>query len=373
MLAPQNGTSAISRKGSRYAIIAIAVQACICLLIAYRRPTPHIPPTHVYSLRELEQQSRTVCTARNTNILSSNYNTTCSEKHCFAIVLTVNDGYFDFFLNWHHHYQIIRQASYEGASLSTENEKTRLIIIAEDNRVYGKLHALPQLQKSDATTIILGGGKDSTNNVSQSAEDYDSDGYKSLVSGRATHLLNLLCTFNAEANDASNEIAHGDWVLLYSDVDTVWLRDPIQIVRAQLFNESKCQGPTFDVLASNDSQNVTIDAHYCTGFLVVSPTPSSVVFLSQWENELRANPQLNQPIFNHLLWTIKTVPMRHHRLDEDQFPNGLFFFDIWSENGKRDEMLRQKTIAVVHNNFVIGHSAKKRRFDAHGLWNLTQL
>jgi hypothetical protein len=279
-----------------------------------------------------------------------NVSNTCHGS-CYAVVVTVNMGFYDFFLNWHHHYT---KLNLEDNATPNRNYTTLLVVIAEDTEIYNKLLSYP----FNNTEIILG-----ANSVSYAA-DYDSVAYKSLVSERASHLLNLICGFQPSAR---NKTDWNGWIVVYSDIDTVWLQDPIPIIDTTLFrtdggNLQKI--PKYDILASIDDHTATHPNYYCTGFLIVASTAHSINFLSQWEQELKS-PRLNQPIFNKLIHEQSTT-IRHGFLAEEKFPSGKLFFNTT----KRETM---EEMVVVHNNYIVGREKKRRRFEEYGLWNTTIL
>ncbi|KAL7505845.1 hypothetical protein ACHAXN_003966 [Cyclotella atomus] len=280
-----------------------------------------------------------------------NINSTCGHGHCYAIVLTVNMGFYDFFLNWYHFYnQSVLQ------SINTQNE-VLLLVIAEDNEIYDELNRL-QLGKAK---IIR-----SSNKMQNSgrAENYESVGYKSLVSGRAAHLLSVLCGLKYQpTTNQSSSFGSNGWIVLYSDIDTVWLQNPLPFIEANISDPQ--QHLKYDILAAVDDHDFGgVETYYCTGFLAIANTLVSFYFLSQWDDELKTNPQLNQPIFNTMLQTDDKHPVqiRHAGLDEGLFPPGRLFFD--DEN--KSKVLQESV--VVHNNYIIGRENKKRRFKEYGLW-----
>ena len=199
---------------------------------------------------------------------------------------------------------------------------------------------------------------------------------QSLVSTRATHLLNLICSLRRSeehlvgANEATiaNEDAKKDIIIVYSDVDTVWVKDPLPYIQtAMMIGESA----PYDLLAAVDDQDYwCVKDYYCTGFLVIAQTSASISFLSHWEKELKHAPQLNQPIFNTVLRSPELPKIRHGGLGEVEFPPGRLYFDQWAKEGGGGELERRKKAKtmVVHNNYIIGHDAKRKRFEEHGLW-----
>jgi len=287
----------------------------------------------------------------------------------FAVVLTVNDGYWDFFLNWFHHF-IVTMAK-------NVLEQPLLIVIAEDSIIYEKLTSY--LASETRNTIVLPGYDDALNSVSM-AENYDSVAYKKLVSSRATHLLNLICNLKGQGGGTNSDQSTKDKIIIvYSDVDAVWVQNPFPYLRAELFGSdtsndnnsidmNKQRQPNYDILAAVDDHNYhNVRDYYCTGFLAITPSYASISFLIDWEKELQSNHQLNQPIFNSLLRS-STPMIRHGGLGEIEFAPGRLYFDEWVKEGGSSERQKKSGTVVVHNNYIIGHDAKRIRFEQHGLW-----
>ena len=288
----------------------------------------------------------------------------------FAVVLTVNDGYWDFFFNWFQHFN---------KSLD-KSEQPMLIVIAEDSIIHEKLQSF--LASETRNTVILPGYDNATNSSVFMAENYDSVAYKKLVSSRATHLLNLICSLGSPGTEhretREKESAKESIIIVYSDVDAVWVNDPFPYLRTQLFGTTfttsavdmnDVQQPNYDVLAAVDDHNYNnVRDYYCTGFLVITQSHASILLLTHWENELQSNNQLNQPIFNSLLRSPTLSMIRHGGLGEIEFPPGRLYFDDWVKRSDLLERQNKNTTMVVHNNYIIGHDAKKSRFEQHGLW-----
>ena len=288
----------------------------------------------------------------------------------YAITLTVNSGYFDFFINWHHYYK----------HTTSPYNNNLLIVIAEDSLIYTKLKAMFDHNDDSMTrnTIVLPGFAITTTTTNHSsmmhnsnAEDYDSVNYKSLVSTRATHLLNLICSLDTTtttataATTATND--KKDVVIIYSDVDTVLVKDPFPYIHNML-SSSSSSSTQYDILAAIDDHNYGgVSDYYCTGFIVIAQTYASISFLAQWEQELISKPQLNQPIFNTILRSTK-IPIRHGGLDENKFAPGRLYFNVWVNEGETGEKTKKEKTIFVHNNYIVGHDAKRKRFEENGLW-----
>lgn len=234
----------------------------------------------------------------------------------WTILLTVNNGYYDFFQNW--------WAFYWNLKLPYN-----VVVVAEDDAIYSKLKPNPHLtvERSSLTGI--------------EALAYDSKNYKAMVSTRAEHILKFL---------------HAGKDVLYTDIDTVWRSDPSEFIK-----------PEMELMAQVDNPKYNgVSPYYCTGFIAIRSNEFTVQVMERWNNEMKISPQLNQPVFNRVIHGMKTVrQVRHAGLPQHLFPNGRQYFDLMNEEE------RQKVV-VVHNNFIIGHDNKKQRFKGAGLWVLSE-
>jgi hypothetical protein len=231
----------------------------------------------------------------------------------WAVVLTVSDGFDDMFKNWY--------SWFKNLKLHLE-----VIIIAKDHATFWRYSSLT------GVTTVLSPRMSNTDNVT--AHAYESKEYKSLVSTRAADILYAL-------QYRSN--------VLYTDTDTVWLKDPTSFLRGD-----------FDFAGGLDAWKNNLP-YYCTGFLALKNTSKTRALLIKWNMALTQNPQLNQPIFNDLLY--EHVPsIRHRPLSRTHFPSGDLYFD----HGYK------QLAVVVHNNYIIGVDSKVQRFKSNGLWFAAQ-
>jgi hypothetical protein len=342
-------------------------------------PTPNNPTPDKILVAD-ETLAKKICSSSRRNkwhdSLNHQFEENAEFKPSFAVVLTVNDGYWDFFLNWFHHFIVLMAKNIL--------EQPVLIVIAEDSIIYDKLKSY--LASETRNTIVLPGYDDAFNSVSM-AENYDSVAYKKLVSSRATHLLNLICSLRGQGGGVNSD--HGETgeeestkdniIIVYSDVDAVWVQNPFPYLRNELFGSevandnntidmNKQRQPKYDILAAVDDHNYhKVRDYYCTGFLAITPSYASISFLIDWEKELQSNHQLNQPIFNSLLRS-STYMIRHGGLGEIEFAPGRLYFDEWVKEGAVSERQKKNGTVVVHNNYIIGHDAKRGRFEQSGLW-----
>jgi rhamnogalacturonan II specific xylosyltransferase len=222
----------------------------------------------------------------------------------WTILITVNSGYFDFFENWWLHFVQL-------------NITNRVVVIAEDARVLKALEVcFPSI---DVERSLL----DDVDVLS-----YNTGKYLKMVSSRALYI--------------GKHLRRGEDIL-YTDVDTVWLADPIPHIQQDV-----------DITAQLDDRN-----YYCTGFMAIRSTARALSFIERWNKELTRKAQLNQPVFNRLLTSSSGV--QHASLPSDLFPSGRQYFDEFSIGARKEAV-------VVHNNFVIGHDNKRERFEIAGLW-----
>lgn len=257
------------------------------------------------------------------------------------ILLTVNDGFYDFFLNWWVHYQNLEEAANRTISHQNLEEANRttavgVIVIADDDTVYAKL--LSRLERgglANANARVVEVERSSLQDESK-AHSYGSKQYRSLVSTRATHILKQL--------RAGRDV-------LYVDLDSVFLKDPL---------------PVLDGESPEDEVDLWIQsgsgADFCTGLMAFRSNERTVGLVERWEDALMKENQLNQPIFNRILRN-DSSGVRTVGLAKELFPNGKMYFGTkgW-DRGKA---------VFVHNNWISGHGKKKLRFQKEGLWKIS--
>ncbi|XP_060593891.1 uncharacterized protein LOC132748327 [Ruditapes philippinarum] len=230
------------------------------------------------------------------------------ESDChnnWTILLTVNNAYFDFFQNWHLAY-------------SKLNINYPIIIVAEDVLVYEKLKPF----QSESVTIEKSGHED----VKKSAA-YGSKEFSKLVSQRPTHILRHL-------TKGVN--------ILYSDIDMVWLKNPFPYFKGD-----------FDMWIELDSIN-----NYCTGLMAIKSNKNCLRLIKTWQNSLQLKQEIDQTAFNKV---VNKAPINISILDNRIFPTGQQYFGTLTD--------KQRALAiVVHNNWIVGQTAKLERFKKYKLW-----
>tara|TARA_A100001015_G_scaffold28367_2_gene31516 strand:+ start:1786 stop:6273 length:4488 start_codon:yes stop_codon:yes gene_type:complete len=238
---------------------------------------------------------------------------TNSNDKSWVILLTVNAGYIDLFLNFFHWFE----------KLKLDN---RVVVIAEDERVFVSLEQMPWPSnvKVHKSKLIV---------EEAPMGDWNTLPYNNIVSKRPTYILDMLKL--------------GEQVL-YADIDSVWLSSPL-----------KHWDDRADIMYAMDQKNRNRDKpdNYCSGLLFVIPNERTISFFKDWQSLQKGGKERNQHGFNDLLRAHKK--MRQKLLPEKAFPAGHMYFDRGQREG----------VVVVHNNFIIGHDAKVARFKAHNLWH----
>ena len=228
-----------------------------------------------------------------------------NKNRKWTILLTVNNAYFDFFRNWYLAYLHL-------------NISYPLVVVAEDGIVYKKL--LPFQSK---TVTIEKSGHDSA----EKSASYGSKDFNKLVSQRPTHI--------------QRHLKRGVNVL-YSDTDMVWLQNPFSYFTGD-----------FDMWIDYDGMN-----NFCTGLIASISNDHCITFMENWKKSLHVKLDIDQNAFNKVA---KNASINISVLDGRKFPPGSLYFNKFTDE--------QRGFAVVaHNNWIVGHSAKLKRFKIFKLW-----
>jgi hypothetical protein len=225
----------------------------------------------------------------------------------WTILLELNNGAFELFQNWYIYF----------LKLFVQYP---VIVIAEDDIVFKKLksdqYASIQVHRSDYINI-------------SNASTYNTQLFRKLMSVRATHILMYLPYTR---------------YLLFSDVDTVWLHDPIPYFKGN-----------YDMWMPMDRKL------YCAGFFAIRSNRETENLIRKWEEKLMEQPSVNQMVLNRLIQMSKNVKIA--KLNESLFPSGDKYF---KENSEKD----RANAVIVHNNFIKGITTKIDRFKAFNLWSI---
>lgn len=260
-----------------------------------------------------------------------------------TILLTVTAIYEDFFTNWLEHFR----------RLHLNNS---VVVVAEDGASFAALaHSLSAMRHVASGDDDDRDSDDFMPNVQLvrgrggSGGFFASRGFNDVMSMRAAYVVRLL--------------ASGRRVIL-ADVDSVWLRNPLPYIDAELPVGTPAIAPLVAQLDGPD--------HYCAGFLHLCPVLEVVELAGRWEGSLLVGrARSDQTVLNRLLAQSSVVP---RGLPRALFPSGKLFFNEDAKgrsvrNNWYGEAARAKAV-VVHNNFIAGHDEKLARFVKHGMWLL---
>ena len=223
----------------------------------------------------------------------------------WIIILTVNDGYLDFLQNWIHFYEKLHL-------------NYRVFVITEDDTAFLKLN---NLKLDQAFTVIRSWKKSSS-----SAVKFESKQFMELTSARPSHIFTYL-------EKGLN--------VLYADIDSVWLQDPFPYFTGD-----------FDMWIQLDGNT------YCTGLLGIRRSNDSIKLTKMWEASLKQKLNNDQTAFNLVC---KEAKIKIKSLDTNLFPSGDLYFNKFDTS-------KRNSVAIVHNNYIIGHDKKLQRFKKHNLW-----
>ena len=225
----------------------------------------------------------------------------------WTIMLSVNNGYKDFFLNW--------LAAYRKADLDYP-----IIVIAEDHDLVKYMDKY----KTNKMRIIESELPHINNTVI-----FGSKQFNELSVRRHTYILK-------ELEDGSD--------IVFSDTDTVWLKNPVPYFTGN-----------YDIWMQLDKEG-----YFCPGLMAIKSSETTISFFKNLTHGLSLTSQADQPYINNI---IGNSDVRVAALPVYEFPSGRQYF------GQFSSVNRSKAV-VVHNNWIKGHEAKFSRFLKFNLWFL---
>ncbi|XP_030829428.1 UDP-D-xylose:L-fucose alpha-1,3-D-xylosyltransferase 3 [Strongylocentrotus purpuratus] len=228
------------------------------------------------------------------------------------VLITSNKAFMDFAENWLE-------------SVHRLESRLNIFAIAEDMVAYRTFLRYP-----DVTTVMTQRAVSPQKRLAYLSHDYNV-----LINKRPVYIYRLL----AKGRD-----------VLFSDVDTVWLKDPLPHLDGD-----------YDVVLQVDLRVPKVV--YCAGFIFFRATNASRAFVWEWIDRIhKARDNIpDQKILNELLEE-NFGDLRVKVLDSALFPNGALYFD--------DKWRRTQTVkpVIVHNNWIEDHDEKVLRFKSHGFW-----
>ncbi|XP_072032632.1 uncharacterized protein [Amphiura filiformis] len=242
-------------------------------------------------------------------------NETCNKQ---IILLTTNSAYLDVTDNWLESFRRI-------------DFPANVTVIAEDSIAFKHLSNRTDVHVVQAGNLSFGEGEFL----------FNSKDYKTLINKRPQYVLKFLTRgFN----------------VLFSDVDTVLLANPFDY-----FDEA------FDMFVAED-QRPPEPTVVCAGFVYYRATNATIKLVKSWiENIKESNDTQPDQIILNLMIRKRNIPknIKIKYLDPDKFISGKYYFnDEWRKNNSETIL----NPVMVHNNWMIGHDKKVKRFRKHGLW-----
>ncbi|XP_045180741.2 uncharacterized protein LOC123540021 [Mercenaria mercenaria] len=271
---------------------------------AYNIWTIHfVSPQLMYSMKNHSASGKEDIYSSGGNSL--HHNTSQHEFDNWTILLTFNNEYFDFFQNWWWFFVRL-------------DIPVKILVIAEDGDVFRKIMAnyaeYAYVERSDLDI--------------EEEMYFDTDARRKIAFSRISHILKYL----------ENGIN-----ILYSDIDTVWLKNPFT------YFTGSC-----DMWVQMEDETI-----YSTGFMAMLSNKKTFNFMQRWRQVLKYKLQDDRPVFNALL---KYSHIRPCPLDENKFSSGPTYKRLTTSE-------REKAVVVHNTNFELAHVMKRERFKQWNLWN----
>ncbi|CAM9904550.1 unnamed protein product [Scytosiphon promiscuus] len=148
--------------------------------------------------------------------------------------------------------------------------------------------------------------------------------------------------------------------VLWTDVDIVWLGNPLP-----LLPDTQKNVTTAEVMLQIDGKPI----NKCTCFMYLDSTPNAMRLLDLWKREIVSTAvSQNQMAFQKPLVHMEAAGLKLKLLPDEVMPPG---FKIFDDTFMKDNYQRyQGKLLMVHNNWIIGHDAKRSRFRKSGLWEV---
>ena len=202
--------------------------------------------------------------------------------------------------------------------------------------------------------------------MSGSNMNHNGEGFKKLVSRRPDYLLRILKKYPK---------------VIFTDIDTIWFKDP----RPYLTGDYDFWAQIDGIIDGKPYFSGFIP-YFCTGFLALQATGTSMNLLKKWSQVLgesvstyfvnrhqismciiffsfiESKPHLNQISFQKVVFELsgngKVLPM-------DKFSPGNIYFETLSNEDRN-------SVIMVHNNHIKGKAKKIQRFEHFQLWTLSE-
>eukprot|EP01062_Namystynia_karyoxenos_P072602 TRINITY_DN688_c0_g1_i3.p1 TRINITY_DN688_c0_g1~~TRINITY_DN688_c0_g1_i3.p1 ORF type:complete len:311 (+),score=83.77 TRINITY_DN688_c0_g1_i3:102-1034(+) len=259
-----------------------------------------------------------------------------TENANWTVLVTLNSGMYITWNNWLMWYRRL-------------GSPYRVQVFAEDGRVFDRLR-----KDNFPEVTVTAPVKDNGDTVAAAA--WGSAGFNRLVTRRAGHILQVLREGKR---------------IIYSDLDTIWLHDPVPYFRAP-----------YDMWAQVERDVYPKEPQwrpfYCSGIIAALPTPNAIAVMEAWDKQMATQSALldDQVPFNDVLHRREHVAAID-ALPPHRFPNGLVYF--YKEGAPRIVARARNThgqydrsqAVIIHNNHAQGKGKQEdkiMRLKRHGLW-----
>ncbi|CAM9348477.1 unnamed protein product [Ectocarpus sp. 12 AP-2014] len=146
---------------------------------------------------------------------------------------------------------------------------------------------------------------------------------------------------------------------LYTDVDIFWLGNVLSL----LPNSRVTQTPPVEVMLQADAKQK------CTCFMYLDCTPNAIRLLELWKQEIADKSSFqDQRAFQDPLAQMQEAGLALQLLPKEaMLPGNIGFDETYVKN---NYALLQDKLLIVHNNWIVGHDPKRKRFRMAGLWEV---
>jgi hypothetical protein len=153
--------------------------------------------------------------------------------------------------------------------------------------------------------------------------------------------------------------------VVYTDCDIVFFNsiesDIIEFVNSDYDMMFQCDNDNFDENCKN----------LCTGFMFLKPTKNTFNCLRKAKEIMKEDMKKGNVTLHDqtaLNKAIKHINIKYGILDPTKYPNGARYFKSKNVNSEVNDIYKNYTPIILHNNFISGSENKKHRFQNSKMW-----
>ncbi|XP_038073067.1 UDP-D-xylose:L-fucose alpha-1,3-D-xylosyltransferase MGP4-like [Patiria miniata] len=220
-------------------------------------------------------------------------------------------------------------------SIERTGARPDVVVVAEDEQSFKELslHPHPGLQ------VVKPHNISGVNIDSKNAHylKFGTGDYNKFVNRRPKYIL---------------EFVQRGYEVFFLDADTFWFRDPFPYLEGN-----------FDIAYYNDRFDM-----YNMGVAFYRPTNRTLRFLKHFALTLETQKKVipDQNVMNTIIRSQYIPDLRIKHLNNENFPNGGFFFPFFPNMTKCRE--DTSTTVVFHAAWISGHKNKKKAFQTCHMW-----